>query len=120
MTARDAERAQEAVDKREVHLYERRYQEISESKQLKDVAIAVAEEFAMQSALDSDRLRAIAEQVLAPHTPQGTDRDQQTGDLLKRLNYLGYVWQPPGQATIHPGIPSLMDYTRSKPKPPKN
>ncbi len=44
--------------------------------------------------------------------PEGTDPDRTT-DLVETLRSLGYVWSPPGELELQPGIPSLMEFVRA-------
>ena len=50
---------------------------------------------------------------LSQHQPQD-NLDETADEQLKMLRHLGFVWVPPGEDVVRPGIPSLMDYTLSR------
>lgn len=51
-------------------------------------------------------------QAVAGTLPEGTDPDRAM-DLVEGLRSLGYVWGPPGELQLQPGIPSLMEFVRA-------
>ena len=117
LTLADAERTQKAVDTNRIDLYESRYAELSRTRHLRAVASAVSDTFAGQDALDSGQVRQIVESALSPLLPADAELEPAADILLRQLVHLGYIWRPPGKPSMQPGIPSLMDYTRSKQQP---
>ena len=115
LTMADARRVKDTVDANKIDLYEGRYAELSANKRLRAAAAAIAAAFVGQDALDSDHARMAIEKALSPLLPAREELAQSANVLLRRLVHLGYVWRPPGKTAMRPGIPSLMDYTRSKP-----
>ena len=114
----DAQRAQPAVNEERAAMYEGRYNEFRRDRHLRTAAHAVAEAFADHTTLDPDDLARRVDESLLPSLPDANDRERKTQALCQELAQLGFVWQPPGQPDIQPGIPSLMDYLRTKPHPP--
>ena len=110
LTMRDAESARESVQSERVNEYKKRYREIAKNAITKAAAVAVASAFQDKALLDEDYLRERVEESLSQHQPQGS-LDKTVDEQVKTLQYLGFVWVPPGEDAVRPGIPSLMDYT---------
>ena len=82
--------------------YEGRYRELKK-QQLLSVATAVARVFG-----DATTMR---ESVLEKEVVRVTGfSDEKVWTATETLSDLGYLWQPPGQTRLEPGIPSLMKH----------
>ena len=88
--------------------YQDRYEELK-TQSLLTAAAAVADAFVGQSRLDE---AALEQAILAG---LGTDATHETRLAVRTaLRHLGFIWQPVGEDTWEPGIPSLMDYIQAK------
>ena len=103
------DRALAVFEHKKTTFYQIRYGELGGSSMLLSAAEAVAAAFAEHETLVESRYSQVISEVLPPDT-EG-DQAIALGDRLKSL---GYVWIPPGSTVLEPGIPSLMEFVRSK------
>ena len=89
--------------------YQIRYGELGGSTMLLSAAEAIAAAFEASETLAERKFS----QVIAETLPPDIETDQAIA-LGERLKALGFVWIPPGSTVLEPGIPSLMEFVRSK------
>ena len=96
-----------AFESRRTAFYQIRCSELNRLRAL-PAAGALAAAFSDRETLTERACR----QAVARTLPEGTDPDQ-AADLVEGLRSLGYVWSPPGELELEPGIPSLMEFVRA-------
>ena len=112
LTRAETEAARTDFEREKNSDYLDRYEEL-ENLRLLPVARAVADAFVAQPLLDDAEFESA---ILAGlRTPGGADGMTKARDAIRDL---GYVWRPEATPAWEPGIPSLMDYVRTRPPPP--
>ena len=115
---RDIARVRETVERERQAFYEKRGSEISRDDEILTAANAVALAFERYTSSGDESLlkrRAIAGEIAKSLEPAYPDRRALAATrekILDDLIKIGFVWMPPGEARLTPGIPSYMNYAK--------
>ena len=114
LTDAHARAVEPVVDARRMSYYNKRFEEVRKSHELRAAATTVADAYAVAGQYDKDGISEVVNLALAQRIADEDGRWEKAESIIAELVALGYIWQPAGQQYMEAGIPSLMDYVRQR------